>query len=101
MDNIAPNIAKAIPVLPLVASTMIVSFLIKPFSFASCNIPRTARSFTLPPALYFSNFTYTLVSGIRYIGVFPIKSIAFFTTAIMILLYLDFIYKTLKFIPIV
>ena len=55
--RIAPTIARAIPVLPLVASTMMLSSWMRPCSLAACNIPRTARSFTEPPTLYFSSFT--------------------------------------------
>ena len=55
------KIATAIPVLPLVGSTMIVSLLTAPLDIASSSIPSTALSLTLPPRLYFSNFTKIFV----------------------------------------
>ena len=61
--KIEARIATAIPVFPLVGSTIIVSSFTLPWRLASSNIPRTARSLTLPPRLYFSNFTKILVSS--------------------------------------
>ena len=65
------KIATAIPVFPLVGSTIIVSLLIEPCDIASSNIPSTALSLTLPPRLYFSSFTKIFVLSNLYTGVFP------------------------------
>ena len=70
----------AIPVFPEVGSTIVPPGCNFPSFSAASIIPRAARSFTLPPRLYFSSFTYTsaMFSSFSRLsfttGVFPINS---------------------------
>jgi hypothetical protein len=78
----AAIIAYAMPVLPLVASTIVLSFVSSPRRSPSRIIDSAARSFTLPPGLYHSAFAYTCTPGRSPVvsrlklrsGVFPTRS---------------------------
>ena len=67
----------AIPVFPLVGSTITPFSFNNPFFSASSIIPKAALSFILPPGLNFSSLTNTLFPSNKLfafnIGVFPIK----------------------------
>ncbi|MBT9162661.1 MAG: hypothetical protein DDT27_01220 [Dehalococcoidia bacterium] len=73
--------ARAMPVLPLVGSTITVSLLISPFSSASTIIDTPMRSFTLLMGLKDSSFATTSASNPSVMrfnltsGVFPISSV--------------------------
>ena len=58
--NLAPIIAKEIPVFPLVASIITVSLLIVPFLSPSLIIYKAALSLILPLGFSLSNFAYNL-----------------------------------------
>src|SRR5579883_2070926 len=63
MPSAAPKIEYATPVLPLVESMRILSFVSFPSRIASCIIRRAARSLTLPPGFANSSFAYTSTLG--------------------------------------
>src|SRR3989441_10301191 len=77
----APSIASAIPVFPDVASRRVSCF-VRPARSAARNMPRAARSLTLPPGLCHSAFAYRCTRpetcavnrSRRRSGVFPTRS---------------------------
>ena len=77
----AHTMARAIPVLPLVGSTMMVSSVMAPAAIAASTIEAPMRSFTLEPGLKNSSLattsatTSSAIGRTRTRGVLPISSV--------------------------